>query len=361
MLDGPRGKFWAVAGCAQTNTQPCPGILAGWFMWALREAAAKAGHDGSASEAQEYFGRLAREVNGACDTGQLECGPPLSGLAPRFRWEYAAPTMRAALRLAGMVLDVAPDQIGSLPSRGPAYQIAVFADMAGPVYPELSERMVLSGWLAEAGAVPRLSVAGPAGEAVSTALATAPAPDVAERFPGLEASRFELQASCIAGCSLVLAGADGEETVIPFDALRGTPGVGPKLSIDGAGIHDPGSAGAALRAVRVRIATVVSAMYGLAVPPALVLALLGLTATLARRRFVQWPLVAFMAACAVATASRVLLLAYLDATSIPSVSNLYASPVSPLVISFAVVGIWLGWSSMRQFAAGTAATRAELP
>ncbi|MCC6416102.1 MAG: hypothetical protein IT582_09350 [Opitutaceae bacterium] len=57
-------------------------IGGGWFMWALREAVAKAGHAHNATEALAFYRRLADEINAACDDGRLAAGPHRSGFAP---------------------------------------------------------------------------------------------------------------------------------------------------------------------------------------------------------------------------------------------------------------------------------------
>jgi hypothetical protein len=46
-------------------------IAAGWFYWALRQAAALAGHHRTAKEANTYYQRIADEINAAIDNGQL--------------------------------------------------------------------------------------------------------------------------------------------------------------------------------------------------------------------------------------------------------------------------------------------------
>ena len=48
-------------------------IPGGWFMWALRDAVAAAGHYSSGTAAADYYRRLANEINIACDEGRLEC------------------------------------------------------------------------------------------------------------------------------------------------------------------------------------------------------------------------------------------------------------------------------------------------
>ena len=353
VLDGPRGRYWASNGCALTQTEPCPGILSGWFMWALREAAAEAGHHRTALDAQRFYGRLADEINRACDEGRLACDPPNSGLAPPFRWAYVAATARSAARLAWIMVKVAPDRIGSLPSQGWPHGLAAFADMAGPIAPERTSRTVITGWIADTDAAPQLQVVGLPDGAGSTSLSTQPAPDVAEEHPGSHALRFELQTTCLTGCQLALTRSDGSRFRLDVDGLKAgftLPGPGPKLFVSGINALDPASATASLQAVRLRIARVITTAYELAAPPGFILAVAGSLLALARRHHRPMPprLIAFALAAAVAMGSRLLLLAYLDATSIPSVNELYPSPVSPLVIGFTAVGCWLGWSSLRR-------------
>jgi hypothetical protein len=44
-----------------------------WMVWALRDAAASAGHYHDGRSAQRFFARLSAEVSAACDTGVLSC------------------------------------------------------------------------------------------------------------------------------------------------------------------------------------------------------------------------------------------------------------------------------------------------
>lgn len=131
VLDGPRGEEWRRIGCAQTDTDPCPEILSGWFMWALREATATAGHYTSAVEAGRFYNRLADEIDAACDTGKIPCGPPRRTLVPIFHREYLAQTMRAMVELGRIVLSMGNQEIGSQPSIGTQSDVTMFADMVG--------------------------------------------------------------------------------------------------------------------------------------------------------------------------------------------------------------------------------------
>jgi hypothetical protein len=51
-------------------------------MFALRDAAALAGHYRSAPDAQRFYAALAAQIDDACTQRRLACGPPRSGFAP---------------------------------------------------------------------------------------------------------------------------------------------------------------------------------------------------------------------------------------------------------------------------------------
>ena len=74
-LEGPPGKAWAAIGHDYYYKGGDDDIVGGWFMWALRDAVAAAGHYRSGKAAALFYGRLANEVNRACDAGLLEAGP----------------------------------------------------------------------------------------------------------------------------------------------------------------------------------------------------------------------------------------------------------------------------------------------
>jgi hypothetical protein len=87
-LDGATGETWRERGCVQTGINPCPEILGGWFMWALRDAVAQAGHYTSAQEALTFYDRIAVEINGACRDGRLTCEAAGVSIFPPWRTHY---------------------------------------------------------------------------------------------------------------------------------------------------------------------------------------------------------------------------------------------------------------------------------
>ena len=73
-------KLWVSEKARVFDGTQIPG---GWFMWALRDAVAAAGHYSSGTAAADYYGRLAHEINIACNEGRLECyGKHATMMAP---------------------------------------------------------------------------------------------------------------------------------------------------------------------------------------------------------------------------------------------------------------------------------------
>ena len=102
-LEGPVGQGWARLGNTATGAvSDLAEIRSGWYQWALREAAAKAGHYRNAATATAYWARVADELNAAADAGRIAAGPTRTGFLPR--WEPSlATTLRAAVLQAARV------------------------------------------------------------------------------------------------------------------------------------------------------------------------------------------------------------------------------------------------------------------
>lgn len=85
-FEGEIGRRWADGDRFRRDDRQ---IGAGWFMWALRDAVAAAGHYRSAGEVLAYYRRIADEVNRACDSGRLPARGPRSGFGPPWHPDYA--------------------------------------------------------------------------------------------------------------------------------------------------------------------------------------------------------------------------------------------------------------------------------
>ena len=346
VLDGPVGEAWRRFGCTTMGTTDCPEILSGWFIWAFRDAVAAAGHYKSAPEAMRFYDELAREINAACASGRIPCGPPRATLMPVFRWQYLADTARDSLTVALIFLTMADMQIGVVPSEGSPSGIAIFDDMVGGVYPADPTQLILQGWVASPSGEPQLALKAPHGGQAEMTIAETPAPDVTQVYPGWLATRFDLRTGCPASACALVVGAPGVPPVtVSLDRPRAgevltTPQL--RLFFDFASVRPRAAATAKRLGVQLRIAKAIAFCYARAVPALFALALLGFILAIARRQSCPVPLApaALLVASIVAIAARIVLLAYLDVTSFPSAHILYASSASPFVIVFTVIGCW---------------------
>ena len=71
-------------------------IKGGWFQWYLRDVAAQYGVYADAKMADSFFGKVASEINAACEDGRIECGPARTGLMPPLKSQYLGPVASTA-------------------------------------------------------------------------------------------------------------------------------------------------------------------------------------------------------------------------------------------------------------------------
>lgn len=76
----------------------------GWMVWALRDAAAAAGHFRSPADANAYFGSMSEQIDAACDDGRLSCSARLPASVQPL---HQAPAGALARNLAGLTVRLA--------------------------------------------------------------------------------------------------------------------------------------------------------------------------------------------------------------------------------------------------------------
>jgi hypothetical protein len=356
-LDGEGGRNWRDVGCSQTKTTDCPEILSGWFVWALRDATTWAGHYINAPEADRFYKRLADEIDDACDTGRLACLPRRATLLPPFRWHYLTDAIGPAGATADLLFHLSEGRIGAPPSAGEDTILRIVSNIVGGIVPKTAgPTTVIRGWAGSAFAIPKLYIAGGGTQGSRSTVEVLDPAYLAPPFRELKAVQFVVTTDCPVGqCSLVVTdGAD--EARIPLNARPSETVVSGHVQV----LTDASERGhlrdvapdPTLRrqAVQVRIAEAIAGLYWYATPVLSVVATIGIGITLwlRRRHPVSWPLLTLCVTSLIAVSSRVALLAYMDASSIPGVNLLYVSPASPFVIVFAVIGTYLGFSTIRR-------------
>lgn len=129
-LEGQLGLNWA------SNSRPILGLPAesheiggGWFIWALRDAVAQAGHARSGAEALAFYTRLANEVNTACDQGLLEAGHAGASFLPPWNRDYNAPLVKASKKAATLLFTFSDLTLKSQNSVGSPTSLLMFTDL----------------------------------------------------------------------------------------------------------------------------------------------------------------------------------------------------------------------------------------
>jgi hypothetical protein len=326
-------------------------------MWALRDATTRAGHYIKAPEADRFYKRLADEINDACSTGKLACLPRRATMLPPFRWQYLTDAIGPASATADLLFHLSEGRIGAPPSEGEDAMLRVFSNIAGGISPKTAgPKTVIRGWAGSAFAIPKLFVAGGGAQGSQTTVELLDPAYIMSAFRELKAVQFVVTTDCpVEQCSLVVT--DGADEVrVPLNArpsetvVSGHVQVLTDTSERGHLQHVASDPTLRRQAIQVRIATVIARIYWYATPILSVVATvgIGISLWLRRRHAVSLPLLALCFTSFVAMLSRAALLAFMDVSSVPGVNLLYVSPASPFAIVFAVIGSYLGYSTIRR-------------
>lgn len=127
LFEGEYGRGWARYGWDGTGVPPeKQDIRPGWFWWALRGAAARAGYYTDAKTSEAYWGQVARELNTACDEGRITAGPKRNGMAPRWDAAFTRPLLQAFGKAADFAVRLADYRVFSTASGGSREEFALF-------------------------------------------------------------------------------------------------------------------------------------------------------------------------------------------------------------------------------------------
>ena len=80
-LEGNIGKQWMALG----RTSEIP---AEFFIWAFRDAVARAGYYKNGPRTMEFYRKMGREIDVACENQKLDCRPGITSLMPPWHYEY---------------------------------------------------------------------------------------------------------------------------------------------------------------------------------------------------------------------------------------------------------------------------------
>lgn len=129
-LEGQLGTNWAGASEYVTHEPPeRREIGGGWFMWALRDAVAAAGHARNAGEAMAFYRRLAEEVNTACDSGRIPARGRRAGFLPPLGLDDLPILTRTGLQTAWYFATFQDCSVAPPPSQGAGPGLNIYRDL----------------------------------------------------------------------------------------------------------------------------------------------------------------------------------------------------------------------------------------
>ncbi|MBI1849845.1 MAG: hypothetical protein HYR85_05825 [Planctomycetes bacterium] len=320
-LEGDLGGKWKTFFRVATHAEDELGDA--WLFWAIREAAASAGHYRTAADAERYYAAAAAEIDAACDAGRIAARPVLlTSVNPdpaTFVAHLPASLLRVLVRFVRVAATPARDDPGASPDVR-----ALFTKVANrrPALTTMSAVRV-RGWASHP-ADPVVSVVARSAEGDEIARVPTTSPNGAA-----ESRSFCLEVERDAGAVARLSfhQASGSETDVALAERQETIGA---LTYRVDYLCERSLAARMRRAVLRALAHVQPALVLIAGAAACV----ALAALYRRRRAVDGtqPIYAASALIAGVVLARVLLLALLDASSFDAAHSRYVYPVASLAV-----------------------------
>jgi len=354
-FDGPPDQGWTGLSC---RMQPvtCGEIGAGWFLWAMRGAAAARGHYISPKASSRFFGRIANEISAGCARGELECNPQLISAMPQVtRTEIAAIPAITADAIKILILTNPPTELNE--GSGDEQQLdAGLRFLNYPLHTQSQQitqdqTYSMNGWYLKSGRE---------GEWISAQVRNAngvlaweqfdrrDSPDWAAKLPKAVAQRYTLRTRCSDDCILELEASDGVKVEDKLSEIRARapfaiPVADGTFYVESIDVTPNAQATVPLaQRVGEQIRIFILMNYAYAFLPVLALGVLSfLGSTLLFWWRAPWNVCYVMAlTCWTLVASRLSLLIFISATSMPVVyAGLYHSAAFHLLVAAAVLSI----------------------
>jgi hypothetical protein len=218
-LEGSIGQNWTAMVC-KFQVHLCNDIPGSFFVWAFRDAVAAAGHYTSGRDARDYYVRLSKEIDQACDTGRIACRRKNFSIFPN-------PTIGDI----PAILDSVRDGVGILLT----YSQFSTTHVTAPINPLLDDEYAFvtgsitrdgfgyQGWLATDRPM-TITIEDASGSRSIDGFLRMPSPDVANVLTAQghrnwddRTSRFAFASDCPAGCFIVLTDAQKRQVKVPLD------------------------------------------------------------------------------------------------------------------------------------------------
>lgn len=348
-LEGDMGKGWSVHGCKALSV--CEDIAGGWFMWALRDAVAAAGHYESGASAANYYRRLASEINAACADRKLDCFAKRASLMPPWRGEYTQPLLNTIVRASVFLARFEGFNANPSPSEGSEESLMLFRDLTrGRLSP--TNQLQIIGWAVAtkpASAI-SLTVRTSNGDLIDASIKHSLGPEIYQHFPAVgrdlpnaHKSSFEVTTPCAEGCYLYVKSGDRLIGRLPLDGSKMSlqnPEL--QLHLDFLGYKKGNllKRQSMVDDLKIKILNQFGKAYQTIIPILIVLALIAYiiisTVHILRKRIVSrlWMI---NTALLIAVVARLFIFSMIHVTSFPGINTQYLSSAYPLMLMFVLL------------------------
>jgi hypothetical protein len=341
---------WNSVGCAVYPTT-CGDIAGGWFMWALRDAAAKNGFYRSPAIASESFGKIASEIAAACSTGRLNCRRRwLSYLPPLTVGQWTA-LPRAMLSVLDRVIFLDPPlpaiaEKPSIRSRDAEYLDFLHEPYVDPPI-QRSYQLIVRGWYRDAASPdwPIFKVYAEQGLEIQSSTTRLASPDLQQHFsdPAADHNRFEISFLCPNICVVTALGAQHRELRIAVDHDGPTSAISGSavLYVDSVANANASRVANPAQNLAARARLWLVRIYTILIPTLLIAGVFAAMAAIwhaIKRRTLDVVLLTALA-CWTLVVTRIVLLALIEVSSFPAANMLYAAPAAYLAVIAAILSI----------------------
>lgn len=354
---------WAIPGCQAYRVSPCDGeIRGGWFMWAFRDAVDRAGYYQSASTAKKFYVALANEVNQACAEEKLHCLPKRSTMMPPFRNEYLKDTAQAFIRAIYFLGRLTALDVRTGMSSGHVeYNLSFFRDLSHSQLFPMSKKLTFLATLSLSDLNPRTLSASISQSGVDRFSGMVNFFNFNHSQSGGFSTDLEVTTDCLEEtCKLDFLGSDRHIGTLAISDLK--PGAQlplgsgslsvRKIIYSDSKVYLPSLTRST---VILRVLGWVSNIYRIVFPPLFAFSLLIFVIRAIWVLFRQSSITTLFLVNSVLftlIGTRLLLLSYLEVTSMPAINTLYFSPLYPLALLFSCLvplefGVLLGKSTKK--------------
>ncbi len=356
-LEGDIGMLYARYGeTVKNNGREMGG---GWFHIALRESIEAAGLTAAGKFPADYYRQLTAEIDSACRSGELDCGPARSSFMAVWNKAYLSPLVKNSwLALKYMLAFDGYD--GQLKEcLGTDEQLKPFIDLTHETCRYIHPSVIARGWVVKPGRAISIWIYDSSGKKVVSPTYHMYSPDLAELFrrsglnaPEAAVARFQIEADCSNGCELVVKDSDG--SILRKIALVESIGTGDQPDENGLYYRIESvewhSGEEAVNPIRTKINAwksrglqILARIYQKGVPALAILSVLLFiyqTILLVRKRGdpVLWMIESSLLAVIV---TRLVMVAWLESSSIDAIITTYLSPNHPLLLVF--LGLTCSW------------------